>query len=142
MLRDSEMLEYVHKATEMGRDGIRSVLKHTRPGEFQRALQQQLTEYEKLNKSSANMLKERSQPLSHINPMAKASSQAMSAMQTMYDHSPSKIAEMMIQGNTMGMAKSLKHLHDYTQGDERVQDLATKLLQTEEANIDQMKKFL
>ena len=53
-----------------------------------------------------------------------------------------KIAEMMIQGNTMGMTKSLKHLHDYHGKDERVRDLANKLLKTEEANIQQMKKFL
>ena len=48
----------------------------------------------------------------------------------------------MIQGNTMGMTKSLKHLHDYHGKDERVRDLANKLLKTEEANIQQMKKFL
>ena len=73
--------------------------------------------------------------------MVKASSEMMSAMKTMADHSTSKIAEMMIQGNTMGMTKSLKHLHDYHGKDERVRDLANKL-KTEEANIQQMKKFL
>lgn len=63
--------------------------------------------------------------------MVKASSEMMmSAMKTMADHSTSKIAEMMIQGNTMGMGmtKSLKHLHDYHGKDERVRDLASKLL--------------
>lgn len=49
---------------------------------------------------------------------------------------------MMIQGNTMGMTQSLRNLNDYPGKDERVRDLASKLLRTEEANIEQMKKFL
>ena len=32
---------------------------------------------------------------------------------------------MMIQGNTMGMTKSLKHLHDYHGKDGQVRDLPT-----------------
>lgn len=74
--------------------------------------------------------------------MAKASSAAMSAMKLMADPSASKIAEMMIQGNTMGMTQSLRNLNDYPGKDERARDLASKLLRTEEANIEQMKKFL
>ncbi|MFQ9917147.1 MAG: hypothetical protein ACLRWQ_12935 [Flavonifractor plautii] len=63
-------------------------------------------------------------------------------MKTMADHSSLQDrGEMMIQGNTMGMTKSLKHLHDYHGKDERVRDLANKLLKTEEANIQQMKKL-
>ena len=124
MLTEAELLQYIYQTTEMGRDGIQSVLPHAEDETFHQALEQQLTEYEKLN------------------PMVKASSEMMSAMKTMADHSTSKIAEMMIQGNTMGMTKSLKHLHDYHGKDERVRDLANKLLKTEEANIQQMKKFL
>lgn len=63
-------------------------------------------------------------------------------MKLMADPSASKIAEMMIQGNTMGMTQSLRNLNDYPGKDERVRDLASKLLRTEEANIEQMKKFL
>ena len=49
---------------------------------------------------------------------------------------------MMIQGNTMGMTKSLRQMRTYASEDGRVKDLADKLLQTEEANIQQMKGFL
>ncbi|MSD39468.1 hypothetical protein GKD81_15815, partial [Faecalibacterium prausnitzii] len=119
-----------------------SVLPHAEDETFHQALEQQLTEYEKLYGATGKMLRERGQEPKGLNPMVKASSEMMSAMKTMADHSTSKIAEMMIQGNTMGMTKSLKHLHDYHGKDERVRDLANKLLKTEEANIQQMKKFL
>ena len=127
MLTEAELLQYIYQTTEMGRDGIQSVLPHAEDETFHQALEQ---------------LQERGQEPKGLNPMVKASSEMMSAMKTMADHSTSKIAEMMIQGNTMGMTKSLKHLHDYHGKDERVRDLANKLLKTEEANIQQMKKFL
>jgi len=134
MLTEAELLQYIYQTTEMGRDGIQSVLPHAEDETFHQALEQQLTEYEKLYGATGKMLRERGQEPKGLNPMVKASSEMMSAMKTMADHSTSKIAEMMIQGN--------KHLHDYHGKDERVRDLANKLLKTEEANIQQMKKFL
>ena len=142
MVTEAELIQYIYQTTEMGRDGIQSVLPHAEDETFHQALEQQLTEYEKLYGATGKMLRERGQEPKGLNPMVKASSEMMSAMKTMADHSTSKIAEMMIQGNTMGMTKSLKHLHDYHGKDERVRDLANKLLKTEEANIQQMKKFL
>ena len=88
------------------------------------------------------MLWERGQEPKGLNPMVKASSEMMSAMKTMADHSTSKIAEMMIQGNTMGMTKSLKHLHDYHGKDERVRDLANKLRKTEAPKLHPRKTLL
>ena len=142
MMKESELLQYVHKTTQMGRDGIQAVLKYAKDEGFQRALEDQKTEYEKLHSASARMLLERGEDPKGINPMAKASAQMMTAVQAAADHSTSKLAEMMIQGNTMGMTKSLRHLRDYKGGDERVRDVAGKLLKTEEANIEQMKQFL
>ena len=142
MMQSNELLQYIYKTTEMGRDGIQSVLKYAEDERFHQALEQQLTEYEKLRGASAQMLLERGEAPQGNGAVSKVSSQVMTAMQAMTDHSTSKLAEMMIQGNTMGMTKSLKHLHDYHGKDERVRDLANKLLKTEEANIQQMKKFL
>ena len=56
--------------------------------------------------------------------------------------SSSKIAEMMITGNTKGAIKSIQHHRQYLGKDERVTDLSKKLLETEQNNIEQMKPFL
>ena len=77
-----------------------------------------------------------------VGAVAKLSSGMMSAMKTMMDHSSTKIAEMMIQGSTMGVTKSLRTLRDCHPKDPKVKDLADKLLKTEQANIDEMKGFL
>ena len=54
----------------------------------------------------------------------------------------SKIAGMMIQGNTKGMIKGLKNIHQFAQADEQISILSQKLLDCETANIRQMQGFL
>ena len=49
---------------------------------------------------------------------------------------------MMIQGNTRGMVKGLKDIHQFAQQDEQVCALSQKLLDTETANIRQMQGYL
>ena len=54
----------------------------------------------------------------------------------------SKIADMMIQGNTKGMIKGLKNIHQFPDQDDQVSTLSQKLLDCETANIRQMQTFL
>lgn len=142
MINETQLLNHVYQTAEMGRDGIESVLKYVDRPELNEALNAQLTEYRKLQDSASVMLKERNRDPKGISSMAKVGSEMMSAMKTMTDHSATKIAEMMIQGSTMGVTKSIRTIRDCDLKDERVRDLANKLLKTEEANIEEMKKFL
>lgn len=142
MLSETQLLNHIYQTAEMGQDGIQSVLKYANEPKLCSALNAQMTEYRKLQDSASQMLKERNREPAGINPMAKMGSEMMSAMKTMTDHSATKIAEMMIQGSTMGVTKSIRTIRDCDLKDERVKDLADKLLQTEQANIEEMKKFL
>ena len=54
----------------------------------------------------------------------------------------SRIAGMMIQGNTRGMIKGLKNIHRYSGQDTPVRVLSQKLLDCETANIRQMQQYL
>ena len=88
------------------------------------------------------MLEERGESSPGPGTFSKVSSGVMTAVKMMSDNSSSKIAEMVIQGNTMGITKGTKHLNDYTGNDRQVQALAKKLIATEQANVEQMKPFL
>ena len=109
---------------------------------FRDALQDQKAEYSRLYRAADTMLRLRGGEPQELSAIAKLSSELSSSMKTMRDHSTSKIAEMMIQGNTRGMTKSLQCLDQYSGEDKEVKALAEKLLRTEEANIEQMKPFL
>jgi hypothetical protein len=55
---------------------------------------------------------------------------------------PSHIAEMMIQGSTMGIIDITKNLKEYADADKDISALANRLLKFEQQNIEEMKKFL
>ena len=142
MKNSREILTSVLKTTQMGQIGIRSVLDTSmRPG-LRKALESQLREYDSIETEAHSIATQRGWDMDELDPSVRLWSNLMTRMKLNGRNTDSKIADMMIQGNTMGMTKSLKHLHDYHGKDEQVRDLANKLLKTEEANIQQMKKFL
>ena len=142
MLNEEQLLNHIYQTAEMGVDGICSVLPYAEAPNLERALRKQMEEYRLLQRSAGELLRQKGREPKGIGRMAKAGSEAMAAMKTMMDHSATKIAEMMIQGATMGVTKSLRTFRDCKPEDRRVKDLADRLLKAEETNIREMKEFL
>lgn len=141
-MNEINLISHVYQTAEMGREGIQSVRKYAADPKLARALDRQDREYRDIQNAAGSMLQARGVRPAGVGTMAKLSSEAMSAMKLMADRSSAKIAEMMIQGSTMGVTKSLRTIRDCDAKDERVRDLADKLLKTEESNIEEMKGFL
>lgn len=140
-MNDTEFLNLISKNAEMGKVGIDSVMDYTKDERMREALKVQAKEYDKIYAEAVEMLKARNAQVQHLSPMAKIGSEMTSAMKTMTDHSAAKIAEMMIQGSTMGVTKLMKNRGDYDGNDEDIMSLSDKLLSTEERNIQTMKGF-
>ena len=70
------------------------------------------------------------------------SAEWMSKGQLAMDDSRGKIAEMMIQGTTMGIVKTIRHLNDYQGDDGDARRLGERLLDTQEQNVERMKAYL
>lgn len=140
-MNDNEFLNLISKNAEMGKVGIDSIMEYTRDEKMREALRVQAKEYDKIYAEAGQMLKARNAEVKHINPMAKIGSEMTSAMKTMTDHSTAKIAEMMIQGSTMGVTKLMKNRGEYSGNDKDILSLSDKLQQTEEQNIKTMKEF-
>ena len=141
MLPETELLQYVYKTADMGVEGINAVLDYAQSPELKKVLRDQKSEYVRYKEQAGRMLEAKNENLTGANPIAKVSSYAMAAGKLMMDRSSSKIAEMTIQGNSMGVSKTIKHLHDYPEHDE-ARKLTEQLLATEKANIEQLKPFL
>ena len=142
MKNSREILTSVLKTTQMGQIGIRSVLDTSmRPG-LRKTLESQLREYDSIETEAHSIATQRGWDMDELDPSVRVWSNLMTRMKLGGRNTDSKIADMMIQGNTMGVTKSLRVIHDYSMEDERVSDLANKLLETEQNNIEQMKPFL
>lgn len=140
-MNDNEFLNLISKNAEMGKVGIDSVMEYTRDEKMREALRVQAKEYDKIYAEATDMLKARNAEIKHVSPMAKFGSEMTSAMKTMTDHSAAKIAEMMIQGSTMGITKIMKNRGEYDGNDKDILSLSEKLQKTEEQNIKTMKTF-
>ena len=107
------------------------------------ALRRQLAEYEELFCEADRLLHERGEKGRDISAVARLGSLTVSRMRVRTSPEPeAKIAELMVQGNTRGMLKSLHNLRTLDAVDPKISSLSTRLLQTEQANIDEMMRFL
>ena len=59
-----------------------------------------------------------------------------------FGNANSKAAAMMIQGNTRGIIKGYKNLNQYPPSDQKIANLAQKLIDFEETNNRQLQGFL
>ena len=144
MKESREVLSSLLKTTQMGQLGIRSVLEtetEMAPA-LRQAMESQLREYDAIETQAHSIATQRNWELPELNPAIRFMTDRMTRMKLSYGEADSKIAEMMIRGNTSGVIKGLKDLHQLNQWDEEVCTLSQKLLDTESNNVDQMKQFL
>ena len=142
MKNNREMLSSILKTTQMGQVGIRSVLDTSmRPG-LRKALESQLQEYDSIESEAHAIASQRGWELPELQPGARLMADMMTRMKLKYGNTDSKIAGMMIQGNTKGMITGLKNLHQFPGQDGVINNLSQKLLDCETANIRQMQNFL
>lgn len=142
-MKDSkDILSSLLKTTQMGQVGIRSVQQSANAVALKKALHDQLKEYNSIERETYALAKERNWQLKELPQAARTMADMMSRGKLIYGKSDSKIAAMMVQGNTRGVIKGLKDLHRYHQNDAGVTVLAQKLLDCENRNILQMEAFL
>lgn len=142
MKNSKQLLSSLLKTTQMGQIGIRSVLDTSMRPSLRKALESQLAEYDTIETEAHSIASQRGWELAELDPAVRAMSNMMTRMKLTGHNADSKIADMMIQGNTKGMVKGLKDIHQFAQQDGPVCALSQKLLDTETANIRQMQNFL
>ena len=142
MEQGNALLKYVHKNAEMGKGTIPQVLEVVEDEKLRQALSSQLSEYETIARRSEQLLEQRGVDLNEAGELRDFMSGVMIRAKTLTDRSPSHIAEMMIQGSTMGTIQMTRKIHSCEAADGEALLLAHKLLRTEESNIEQMKNFL
>lgn len=142
MKTNKEVLSSILKTTQMGQLGIRSVLEMEMKPELRQAMESQLREYDAIETQAHSIANQRNWELEELNPAIRFMTDRMTRMKLSYGEVDSKIAAMMIRGNTSGVIKGFKNLHRMAQCDDDVRSLSTKLLETESANVNQMKQFL
>ncbi len=126
----------------MGQIGIRSVMDYAAQDDFKKALRSQLKEYDEIEQEAHAIAAARGWDIEELDPAIKFMSKAYARTNLKFSGSDSKIAGMMIQGNTRGMIKGTKNQHHSCRQDPRVAQLSQKLIDCETQNIHQMRGYL
>ena len=142
MKNSREILSSVLKTTQMGQIGIRSVLDTSMRPALRKALEAQLHEYDSIETEAHSIATQRGWELKELDPGIRMMTDMMTRMKLHGRNTDSKIAGMMIQGNTRGMIKGLKNIHQFADQDSQVKTVCQKLLDCETANIRQMQGYL
>lgn len=142
MKTEKDVLDSILKTTQMGQVGIRAVTPKASNIMLQKALHDQLTEYNTIECEAQKIARQRGWELKDLAPIAKSMSEMYTRFNLSYGNADSKIAAMMIQGNTRGIIKGLKNKHHCKNCDEEILNIAQKLLHCEDQNIKQMQGYL
>ena len=142
MINSQRVLNDVIKTSQMGINGINVVMEKTRQPALRQALKVQRREYSDIEQQAKLLARQKGYQIDQIKPITRRMGALMSKGQLLVGEPDSKIAGMMIQGNTRGMILSLKNMRRCNEPATQVAQLAQKLLETEKNNIVSMQGFV
>lgn len=139
-----EFLNYIYQNAEMGKDTISQLINIVEDSSsFTQTLEAQLRGYNEVFDIARHKIEEANKTSQGIEFFEKFTINAMINFKTLINKTPSHIAEMLIQGSTMGIVDITKKLKEYKAAShEETSALAEKLLISEQHNIEELKKFL
>lgn len=140
----NEFLSDLYKNMKMGADSIVDISSKVKEGKFRDELAKELDTYEKFAKRIGKLLYDSGETPREENIMKKMATKVGMAMNTLTDSTESHLAQMMIEGATMGVTENTKLINDYES--KGVSDEALKLAKDSvkfmEETIETLKTFL
>lgn len=142
MKQNQEVLSTLLKTIQIGQTDIRSVLDTTMRSSLRNTLKDQLQEYDSIETEAYTLALQRGWDLVELDPGRRFLRDRVTRMKLNGRNTDSRIADILIQGNTKGMIRGLKNLHQFEGLDHQLRILSQKLLDCETAHIRQMQSFL
>lgn len=139
-----DLLEAVYKNVRMGADSIIDIMPKVSDDSMRTELTSELERYEEFSAEIEKAILNMGEDAKDQGILAKLGTKMSVAMNTMVDSTTSHIAEMMIQGGTMGITDATKLLREYenTSCSEEALDIARRVIKYEEETVERLKSFL
>lgn len=139
-----ELLDSMYKNVKMGADSIINLMPKVKDESLRTEMTSELSRLEDYSAKIGDMLHEEGCTPKEENVVTKMASKVGMAMNTMVDSTPSHIAQMMMEGYTMGIADMTKDIRQYenTMASEGSLKLARDIVSFEEDCFEKMKSYL
>ena len=136
------MLTSLLHTVQMGQSGIRCVMDKAVNTDLKWEMKKQLEVYDNMEKEALKLGTRKGWVLKDIHPGILRMSETMANMRLMGGQRDSKIAGMLIRGNTRGVILGCKNLHHQPNGDAEVRELTQRLVAQEKRSIENTQSFL
>ncbi len=138
------MLDRMYKNVKMGSDSMVNIMSRVKDDGLRQELTNQLEQYESYGNRVGKMIYDCGGKPREEGIMTKMSAKFGMALNTMTDSTSSHLAQMVIEGATMGMTDMTKIVREYenSQCSEDALKLAREIADFEDGSIEKLKKFL
>lgn len=140
--RNAEFLNKIYKNSKSGSESISYIKDKINDQNLLNDLQYQHMEYQDIgNRASVELSKLGAVPQEQ-SPMAQFGMWSGVQMNTIFDKSPDKIAEMMMQGSTMGIIDMVRTIKEFPEVPPASKKIGEDLIKLEENSMQKMKQYL
>ncbi len=137
-----KLLRECNAGVKMGVSSIDEVLHAVKDERLKKILTDSKQEHEKLGGETTQILNDYSDEGKEPNPIAKGMSWIKVNMKLGMDNSDATVADLMIDGCDMGVKSLSRYLNQYAAAEEKVKDIAKRLVKIEEELSSDMREFL
>ena len=141
-MNDIEILKEINQNSKMGMDSLTTILKKVTDEDFKDLLNTQHNEYQNIYDRTQELLVKNNAEMKDTPSMQKAMSWKGIQLNTANDSSNSKLSELIIQGNDMGVIKGTKLLNNYSFMNKEIKNILSDFVRLQEKNIDDLKQYL
>ena len=145
MNENEELLNYIYKTSNMGEQNTKDLIEaiKEKDNKIKKLLPEIAKNYEKYAKESEKLLKKEDLKAKSTGIMAKTMSKMSINKEMLNDNSDANIADMLIQGLTMGNLNLTKYIDNYEKtADKKIINIAKSLRKFGEEYIQKLKIYL
>ena len=145
MNENEVILEYIYQTSNMGMESTKDLINSLKgkDNKIKKLIEEIEKNYEKYAKETQKLLNKKDLKAKPIGMMAKAMSKMSITKEMISDNSDANIADMLIQGLTMGNLELTKHIDNYEKtADKKIINLAKSLREFGEEYIEKLKAYL
>ncbi len=142
MDQSTELLQRTLENARMGEDALGQLLDKARDQRLREELMRQQDQYRAVVRSAESQLYAAGAVPRAKTGLARAGAWMGMEMETLMDRSPEHLADMVIQGSTMGVIEMTKARNELSDADAQAQGIASDFVAKQQDGIDRMKAFL
>ena len=137
-----QLLQDVVRNARTGQDAVEQLMRKTGSDDMRNELIREKEAYAVTRREGEDALRNAGGAEEPVGAMARAGMWMGLEMETLADKSDAHIAEIVIQGATMGVVEMTKALNSCGSADASAKDIANRFVATQNETIDRQKGFL